>query len=433
MSKIKTKIRTLVSGEFSHILKGVMSILLGTGTARIIGFASIPVLTRIYTPEEYGVLALYISLVTALSQIMTFRYVQAIPLPKKDAMAFNLLYASLKLILFNSIIIFILFLFFKDNILKLFSLELLNYQWWLIIIGASLLALYECLTLWATRKRNYRTISYSSLSEAIIGNLAKIGLGLLFLRPEGLIFGFISGQVSGILTFASGFFKTLRFNFSKISSKQQIFILKYYKEFFLFRFPSQLLMIMSIQAPIIMAANLYNKEITGQLSLAIMVLSVPAGLIGKAIARVFYGEIASLGKNNLSKIKEMTHFLQKRLLMFSLPVALIAMLLIEPLFILVFGEQWSLAGRYAVMLSPFMLFQFTSAPLMEVINILGSQVNFLILHSIRVFGLIVIFFLVKVLELNSDIFVIVLSTYLSMFYLSASLLVLYILSKNEVV
>ncbi|MFM2663178.1 oligosaccharide flippase family protein [Vibrio chagasii] len=420
--------------ELSGVFKGIFTLLIGSGVARIFGIACIPVLTRIYTPEDYGTLALYVSFVAILSPILSLRFVQAIPLPRQDGMAFNLFWVSLKIIIINSLLLMLILIIFGDYILERFSLVALKPWLWLIILGSAGAAFYELFSLWATRHRHYKIMAKSQFVQSLIGNLAKIFLGLLAIKPGGLLIGQALSQSAGVSGLLRPICNSYHKQRNKLNLKREIFIIRYYWQFACFRLPSQILMVISVQAPVIMMAALYGQELTGQLGLAIMVLSLPVGLIGQAVAKAFYAEIATVGKNDVVKIKNLTTSVQKRLFLVGIPAVVLMFFTVKPLFVIVFGSEWAIAGQYAAMLAPFILFQFTSSPLMEVINVIGSQLTFFKLHSCRVIGLIFIFLLSKFLKLESENFVPLISSYLSIFYLCASLLVMRTIktkNKNE--
>jgi O-antigen/teichoic acid export membrane protein len=414
----------------SHF-KGIFILAKGAVLARVIGLASIPVLTRIYSPEDYGVLALYTSLVMMLAPILTLRYVQAIPLPKTDGIAINLFFVCLKLILFGSFVSALIFSTFGSTILSWFDMHSLVSWWPLIVLGSAGAALYESLSLWATRKRQYKILAKTQITQSLLGNIAKIALGLIAIRPAGLLIGQFIAQSGGIGSLTKQSWRDFKKLKSRLSRKKCLFAAKYYRDFPFYRLPSHVLMVGSLQAPVLMMAALFNKELTGQLSLAILALSLPTSLIGSAVAKAYYAEIAALGKNNIGKIRKISFSVQKRLFSIGLPLTVLAALIGEFLFVGVFGEKWRIAGSYAALLAPFILFQFTSAPLMEVINVVGSQLNFLILHLLRILGLIGLFFLVKRALLDSDEFVLILSCYLSMFYFFASAFVFFILRRSS--
>lgn len=427
------KIKKLFSRKFlvapSGVYRGMLIILMGAGLARIVGIVSIPALARIYTPEDYGVLALYTSLVTMLAPIMTLRYVQAIPLPKTDLIAFNLFSVCFKLIVFFSLLLAFALAVWGEVILGWFNMEVLMPWRWLIVLGATGTALYELFSLWATRKRKYTIISKAQLTQSLTGNAAKILLGLLGYKPSGMIIGQFLSQSSGITSFVKDARDELKAFVPKIRRNKEILAAKYYQNFVWFRFPSQILMVLSVQAPVLMMASLYGKELTGQLSMAMMALSLPVGLIGEAMSKAYYAEISSLGKNNINKIIKLTFSVQKNLFYIGIPLAIIIYYSSEFVFKLILGDSWATAGIFSSLLAPFILFQFTSSPLMEVINILSAQIVYLILHILRVIGLAMIFIYSSQFGLDSTTFVILISGYLSLFYLFASILVLSLLVR----
>jgi hypothetical protein len=56
----------------------------GTAISQAIPIAAMPVLTRLYTPEEFGTVVLYLALASLLGVVATARYELAIPLPHDD-------------------------------------------------------------------------------------------------------------------------------------------------------------------------------------------------------------------------------------------------------------------------------------------------------------------------------------------------------------
>jgi len=96
-SKLKPK------SEFS---RNVLTLMTGTTIAQAIPIAISPILTRIYTPEDFGVFALFIAIVGFFSVIASARYEQAILIPKKDEDAINIF--ALGFIIICSISLFLL-------------------------------------------------------------------------------------------------------------------------------------------------------------------------------------------------------------------------------------------------------------------------------------------------------------------------------------
>ncbi|MCK5335612.1 MAG: translocase, partial [Gammaproteobacteria bacterium] len=64
--------------------RNVLTLMTGTSIAQAIPIAISPLLTRIYTPNDFGVYALFISIATIFGSIANARYEMAIMLPHKD-------------------------------------------------------------------------------------------------------------------------------------------------------------------------------------------------------------------------------------------------------------------------------------------------------------------------------------------------------------
>ena len=428
-SLYKTRVK---STDSSNVFKGMLTLALGSGTARIIGLASTPIITRIYTPADYGLLALYISITAILSSLTTLRYSAAIPLPKTDASAMNLMALCIFLVITFLITFSLLIFFIGEAVFQWLNiLEMLKWKW-LIILGVAGSAMYELLSAWAIRKRRYRIMAKTQFTQSVSGSFVKIGTGLLNASPIGLIGGQILAQSAGVFSLFNQSSKDYRHLARFISRKRMKFIARYYRQFPYFRLPSQTLLQLSSNAPVIMMAALYSKELTGQLSLALMAVSLPTGLIGKAIAQAFYAEIAVIGKRDLTRVKSLTIDVQKKLFIIGVPLTLLIMFIAKPTFGLIFGSEWKVAGKYTAILAPFVLLQFTSAPLMQVLNIIGSQLMFLMINIIRVCSLVLLFLLLKNYKLEPDNFIIILSIYLSVYYLGTTMYIFLIIRNSEI-
>jgi O-antigen/teichoic acid export membrane protein len=88
----------------SEFSRNVLTLMTGTTIAQAIPIAISPILTRIYTPEDFGVFALYMAIAAIISVVSTGRYEMAIMLPKRNEDVNAIV--KLILILLSSISIF---------------------------------------------------------------------------------------------------------------------------------------------------------------------------------------------------------------------------------------------------------------------------------------------------------------------------------------
>lgn len=414
----------LFGGPAGPVFRGMGTLALGAGVARIIGVVSIPVLTRIYSPADYGVLAVFTALVGMLVPVLTLRYGVAIPLPRHDGMAMNLMALAAALMLGMTLMVSLLLGIFGPALLGLASMEVLAPYWWLIALGMVGAGSYELLSLWATRRRAYRIIAQTQVTQSAFGAVVKIGLGLLAFKPMGLLIGQVVAQSGGIGSFITRFYVDFRRTAGMISLRRMGFVARYYRGFPIYRLPSQFLLVFSMQAPFLFTATLYGTEMAGQLGLAMMALVLPINLLGQSVGNAYYAEISQFSRKAPQKILEITKSVQKRLFMMAVPPTLVIMIFGPELFRLTFGYIWSIAGLFASILSIYLLLQFTSAPLIQVLNVFNKQRLFLAINVARSIILILIFSVSRIADLSATQFIIAYSGMMTFFYLWISYLII---------
>src|SRR5262245_30979414 len=78
----------------SGFVRSTAIVMSGTAVAQIIAFALSPVISRLFSPTEFGIAGSFASVVNVLSTVVTLQYSQAIILPKTNKEAINLLAVS---------------------------------------------------------------------------------------------------------------------------------------------------------------------------------------------------------------------------------------------------------------------------------------------------------------------------------------------------
>lgn len=414
----------LFGGVSSGVFRGMATLALGTGGAQLIGIAAIPILTRLYAPEDFGVLAVFVALVTILAPLVTLRYVLALPLPRHDALAMNLLVLSCALMLGLSALVGLALWAFRAPLLTLISMEELAPWWGLITLGVLGAASYDMLTLWATRRRAYRVIAQTSVTQSAAGAAVKIGLGLAAIQPLGLLVGQVIAVSAGSERLRRVFLADFRANRHHIRLSRIRKVAWRHRGFPIWRVPSQFLMVFSMQAPMLFMAGLFDTGTTGQFGLAIMALSAPMGLVGQSAGKALYGEATARMKTDPKSVVSMATDVQRKLLFMALGPALLLFFFGEPFFVAAFGQEWEMAGTFASILSFALAFQLTSAPLVQLINLFARQSNFLVINSIRLTGLLLVFWCASALSLDAKTTAILYSAFTGSFYLGISFLIL---------
>jgi len=152
-----------------------------------------------------------------------------------------------------------------------------------------------------------------------------------------------------------------------------------YKRFPIYSSWSGFLNTASLQVPIILLSSFFSSTVAGLYFYSHKLLNMPMSLLGMSIGQVFFQK-ASEHKKNPEKLKEITFLVYKKLLYIGVfPLALI-MVYGDYIFSFVFGDSWRLAGEYAQVLSPWILFVFISSPLSTLFDVLEKQKEELIFN-----------------------------------------------------
>lgn len=339
----------------------------GTGIAQAIPIAIIPILTRMFSPEDFGLLALYAACVSILGVVATGRYEIAIMLPKDDEDARLLLQLSMLVALFFSFLISIPISIWNAQIARFLGNE--DIAVWLYLVPVSVLftGIYQALTYWNNRQKKFINTAVSRVNQSLFQGFAQTSLG--FLQVSG---GLICGQFVGIVSGSIYLLKKDR-NYkslirkSKINSIQKQGI-KYHK------FPTYgvwgaLCDAGAVQMPVILLTKFYSNSVTGMFSLTFRVLNMPTSIISSAIAQVLFQKVVEISQTEPEKLN--LYIIKMFLLLFIIYLPAVPVLFIwgESFFSIIFGNEWSQAGVYAGYLVIAVAVRFAVSPLSAVLGL----------------------------------------------------------------
>jgi O-antigen/teichoic acid export membrane protein len=344
----------------------------GTVVAQTIPIILSPILTRLYSPEAYGLFAIYSSAIVVLAVICTGRYELSIMLPKEDKDAVNLGALTVSTNLAASILFLLIVCVFN----KLISEKLGNpaISPWLYLMPLSMVIIgsYQTLNFWVSRKKLYRKIASSKLWQAVSTGIANLCFGLTGIGAAGLILGGFIGQIVSAAVLGCLVWREdsgLRHLVSKEQMKKNAIV---YKNFPQYSLPTALLDSCSNNLPVFILAHLFSNNVAGFYALALKTLGAPMGFIGDSISQVFYQQFAE-HIDSPEKSRSLLIKTWKHLALIALLPMLIILLFGQNIFTLVFGVQWGDAGRIASILAPMFYLIFISSPTSSTYNVLGMQ------------------------------------------------------------
>jgi len=399
ISKIKTKL--FKKNLDNDVFKNMLILAKGTAFAQLIGFAVMPFLTRLYTPDQFGILAIFMATVGMIVPFGTLRYSVPVPLPRQDGTAINLLFIALIISLIVASVTAVIFGIYTETIFDFFSISSLIAYWWLIPIVVFGNSLREILISWATRKKEFKSIARTNVNQTLSSSVVKLSLGVLGLKSFGLLIGTIVANIFATTLLFISHYKNLKMNVKHIRIERLKFLLARYIEYPKYRLPSQFILVFSQQIPLLFLAAFFGTDVVGYFGLTSLAISVPFALFGATTGQAYYAEVAKIGRKNPEKIYEVTKDVTKKLFLFSIVPFLVLLIASPWLFSLVFGENWYEAGVYTSILSFYMLAAFVSAPLANALNVFEDQWLFLKLNIIRLIVLVTLFFISWLIGLNA--------------------------------
>lgn len=428
-----SKLKELFSGLKANdpIIGNMMTLASGTAGAQVLGLVTMPLVIRLYSPEHFGILAVFVSILSMFTPFATFRYTVAIPLPKQTQTALNLMALSVTISFVLALLMAGCFFVGSVYIFEFFSASALQDYWWLLPIALFLYGLYETLIAWSTREKHFSIIAKTRITQSLSSTSIKLLLGWLNIKPFGLLLGQIMYQSAGIGSMMSKSYDIFKSYQRHVTPTRMLFLAKRYSDFPKYQIVSKFLLSFTAQTPLMYVAWRYDSATTGQLSLSLMILSIPINLISNTMSQAYYGEIAKIGRRNIKNIKLITYTLIRKLFFISLVPFIILFGLGEPLFEIVFGEAWLSAGKIASILSFVIVSRFVSSPFVNILNLYEKQYLLLKINLVRLVLMGLIFTASTYFQLSIYGVIWVYSLTLSMHYLYTLYVILVSINSLE--
>ncbi|MFT3702484.1 MAG: oligosaccharide flippase family protein [Agriterribacter sp.] len=352
------RLKAVFKSDFN---KNFLVLFSGSTISQVIPLAVSVILARIYSQEDFGVLAVFNGMVLIFTSMANLRYEFAIPLPTEDKDAVGLSFLSAFVALGISILLFLIILLFKNPILNLIGGEKLNNWIFLVPLAAFLGGLYNALNYFSLRFKQYKTIASSNILRSSSNAGLQLGFGLLGFKHAGLILGNLFSSFFGNARMIKHFF-TYKHLFRFVNKQEMKKLAIRYKKFPLISVWGIFLNSLSVNTNNFFIPKIYGIGQLGLYSFGYRYLSIPLSLIGSNMGQLFYQVSSDCYKSNKPATKEFLSTLRK-LLYICGPFFLILFFVIENAFAFVFGEKWRIAGTYSQILLPLFLVRTLFAPL----------------------------------------------------------------------
>ncbi len=331
-------------------LKDIFSIIGGASGAHAITLLAYLYLTRIYSPEMFGVLGLVLAVATFVAPMMNLGYHWAINLPSSLKHSKDIYWLSNLISLCFCLLLYVLFIFLFNLVFIFFEDAAI-----FIILFSPLLAFSQSYInstkLYLGKIKEFVKVAWLTFFLALITNLLQIFLGS-FMDPNAaiLIISLIASYLIIIVYVLYLLYPSEKIYSLGYTFKRYNVFFRQYKELAKFRFPHEFFNSASQAVPVLLLGIFFDPVIIGLYVLARTISIAPVTLIGGALNVMISPKLAEI-KNNDEK---MVPFLRRTTMYFitsGLAIYSILFFYGEEIFSLAFGSKWAQAGRLAEWLS----------------------------------------------------------------------------------
>ncbi len=349
----------------------VLTLLSGTTVALGLAYLARPILTRLFTPAEFGILGFFVALVAVLSAAAAWRYEDALVLPEDEKEGASLLALCLWLVVVTTLVSFV-FVGGRYTIAGWFDKpEVAPYLAW-VPLGVFASGMIRVTKAWLTRGKRFASVSVGEVTHNAVRVPVQLGAGWMQWGAGGLIGGLLAGQMAsaGVL-FMNVLQKSGALVWAGMNGMQMRRMARRYQEFATYGMPSSLMNIASVRLPELMLLFFFDPQVIGWYAQAYGVLGIPISLVGVSVARVFFVNAAEA--HRAGRLQPLTMKVYRQLAMLGLFPALALTVSGPDVFEFVLGPLWRQAGVYVQYLSAWLFFVLVSSPLSRLFDVLEKQ------------------------------------------------------------
>lgn len=355
----------IAEARATRLIGPVLAIAGGTAAAQALVFASRPVLTRLYAPEAWGALTLFVTLVTFASAVSSGGYRFAILLPARDDEAAGVLRLSLLgAVASGGLAALVVSVGVARGVLPTLWL-------WLPPVVVALEAALTSET-WLTRGDRFAPVSASRMAQQGVAVGVHLAAGLAGLAggaagARWLVGGTAVGYLAALAVVGTWLWTRARPG----PAAPLVPLARRYVRFPLFSAPAALLNLASTRLPVFVLAAVAGEAAVGQFGIAFGALALPLGLVTGSVGQVFFVRAAEAAR--AGRLAPLTRDVLRGLLAVTVFPCLAVAAAGPTLFAFVFGDVWATAGGYAQMLAPWTLAASVAAPLTVLFDVLERQ------------------------------------------------------------
>jgi lipopolysaccharide exporter len=355
-------------------LRRAVAMLAGANVVAVTTVAlSYPIVSRLYTPTEFGEFAAAIALLSLVLTVTCLTYDRAVPLPEDDRTAGDLVILCLLATLLISALTAAIMVTTGERLLSIFDASGLSQYWWLLLIAQLAGGVTVALTGWAIRFRGFRQLATSRISQSIVTVSVQVAAGAAGAATSGLLAGDALGRTTQSARLSRGAATKLIRAVQGTSVARLRWAARRYRRFPLIGSWPTLLNAIAFEAPLLLVVAFYGAHTGGLFAFAQRLIGAPVALLVLAVSQVFVAEAADRARTGSADLGALFRRTLRQLALVVAPLMLALAIAAELLVGTVFGQEWHEAGTYILILAPLYTMQLVSSPFTGTLDVLERQ------------------------------------------------------------
>ena len=353
----------------SAIVKNTSKLLAANVIAQVVGFAVYPILTRLYSPDDFGALNIFLTIGGIATLFATAEYQNSIMLPKSEKSGVACFHIGFIITLIVTLL-FVLSIPFAGPIANLLNVPQLSASYWMLPIYILIISLWTLLNYWHTRNERFTSVSAYQITQSVTG--AGLKCGLARFASNGLIIGSVVAPLIALATNIAATFRTAirpLLTFDKDECRRMA---REYVNFPKFSLPRSIVNYISSNLPILMLTPFFSLTKIGYYGMALTLAFTPINLIIRSVFQVFFQDTTQRVQCGES-IRGFFKKLQIRTVLVVVPLFVALYFVLPQLTMWLLGKGWETTGTYIQAMLPWILMTTLVGPICYLSDIFKKQ------------------------------------------------------------
>lgn len=344
----------------STFVGNVLVVMTGTALAQMIGFALSPVISRLFTPLDFGVFGSFGAVSSVIAAGVTLEYTQAIMLPKAKEDAINLFVVSCLCTLAIGALCLLCCILAPaplQGLMKVSGTWVLA----LLVLSTVVIGLNKACQAWCVRVKAFKHTSASQVVRSVSSSGTQIGLGCIQAGAPGLIAGSVLADIMASLNLVRVLFPDLKALGASIRWERMRKLAMEYRDFPIYAASQNVINTLSLGLPVLLLTHFYGLAVAGAYAFGWRILGASMSFVLTALRQVLFQKACETHHQGGSLVALYVRITSGLFVLAVLPTVVLVVWA-PPIFSWIFGAQWLVAGEFSRSLALWMLFAFCNLP-----------------------------------------------------------------------